>query len=177
MAEEKDGGEQKILIGKISGAQGLHGEVRIYHDSGDEEALRRLSTLFLRNDKIETAHRIEGLRMQKRTPILKLSGIEDREAAEALCGKEVFALLCEARPDEEGVWLVSDLVGLEVFNTEAGSAPLCRIRAVIDNPAHDILEIETPGGIRLLPFVDMFVREVDTVGGGVYIAPPEGWLE
>ena len=151
--------------------------MKIFHDSGDEEALRRLSSLFLRDGTTETVYRIEWMRMHKRTPIIKLNGIEDRSAAEGLIDKDVFALLAEARPDEDGAWLVSELVGLLVFDNEKGAEAIGRVISVISNPANDILEIEMDGGRRLLPFVDLFVPEVDIDEGRVLITPPEGWLE
>ena len=208
------------------------------HDSGDEEALRRLTFLFVDMGGSDKALRIEKLRMQKRTPILKLSGVDDRNAAEALIGRDVYADKDESRPCEEDAWLVSDLVGLEVrfapggtiapapgaLDTgsvfagssdspgaispsnqcggldadlaDAGSAggptpggsivpeastgpPAgpCRIMGVKSNPAHDILEIETTGGIRMLPLIDVFVHKVDTQSGFIVIDPPAGWLE
>jgi len=115
--------------------------------------------------------------MQKRTPVLKLSGIEVRGEAEALRGAEVLAFLSESRPDEEDAWLVSDLVGLDVFHAEGEGGALGRIKSVIANPANDILEIETDKGVGLLPFVDTFVPRVDTTGRSIYIIPPEGWLD
>ena len=169
--------KEKILIGKITAAQGLRGEVRLFHNSGDEEALGRLSSLFLRSGAGETEYRIEWMRMQKRTPIIKLSGIEDRASAEALLNADVYALLSESRPDGEEAWLVSDLVGLEALPDETGSPAIGRIKAVISNPAHDILEIETEQGKGLLPFIDTFVLKVDVSGGIIVISPPEGWLQ
>jgi len=168
---------EKIKIGTITAAQGLRGETRLFHDSGDEGALKRLTTLFLRKGADETAYPIEWMRMSKRTPIIKLEGIEDRDSAEALIGSEVRVLLSESQPDEEDVWLVTELVGLEVFTGEEGSAALGRVSALIDNPAHDILEITTEGGVRLLPLVDVFVPEVDTAKGRIVIAPPAGWFD
>ena len=183
---------KKIKIGKISGAQGLRGEVRIFHDSGDEDSLKRLNSLFVStgenaSDIKSDAFAIKGLRMQKRTPILKLEGIDDRNAAEALVGSDIYALVDEARPDEEGAWLVSDLIGMAVMPADTAFAaqarqrepsPLSwRVRDIIPNPAHDILEIETEKGHRLLPFVDAFVLEVDTDAGVIVIDPPDGWLD
>ena len=170
---------KKINIGRISGAQGLHGEVKLFHDSGDEDAIRRLSTLFLRNRETEEAFRIEWHRMHKRTPVFKLEGIDDRNAAESLIGRAVYTLENESRPDEDGAWLESDLVGLEVrIGSENGDgAAIGRIKGVIDNPAHDILEIEMDTGIRLLPFVDIFVDDVRPENGYIRIFPPPGWLD
>ena len=51
-----------------------------------------------------------------------------------------------------------------------------KIKGIIDNPAHDIFEIETENGVRMLPFVDVFVTEVNTEDGFITIDPPEGWL-
>ena len=150
--------------------------MRLFHDSGDVEALQRLSSLFLRVGSDETEYGIEWLRMQKLMPVFKLLGIDDREAAEALVGAVVFTLLSESRPIEEGTWLVSELVGLDVFLAEGDGAVFGRIKSVIANPANDILEIETDKGARLLPFVDTFVPKVDTKGGGIFIIPPEGWF-
>ena len=112
--------------------------------------------------------------MQKRIPIIKLEGISDRTSAESLAGASVYAQMSESRPDGEDAWLVSELIGLEVYLEDKGVG---RIKNVINNPAHDILEIDTGGGVRMLPLVDVFVRKVDTDEGAVYIAPPEGWFE
>ena len=177
----------KIKIGKISGAQGLKGEVKLYHDSGDEEALSRFSVLFLHSDvsASDTAFVelvVEGLRYARKTPILKLAGVCSRDEAEALIGLKVYVDEDEARPKEAGAWLVSDLIGLDVcIDCEI----IGKIKSIIDNPAHDIIEIERNGGTEtdarlptlLLPFIDVFVREVNQEAGYIKIIPPEGWLE
>ena len=170
---------KKIKIGRISGAQGLHGEIKLFHDSGEEDAVRRLTSLFLRTGDTETAYRIEWLRIQKRTPVFKLEGIDDRNAAEALIGSNVYALEEESRPDGQDAWLVSDLIGLDVrFGgyEESGEA-VGKIEGIIDNPAHDILEIGIGGDIRLLPFVDVFVTEIRPDKGYIQIIPPKGWRD
>lgn len=162
---------EKIKIGRVSGAQGLRGEIKIYHDSGDEAAIRRITSLFL----FDESYTIENLRMHKRTPIIKLEGIEDRGAAEALIGAEVYALLGESRPTGEGEWLVSELVGLEVrflVGEERGE-----VAGIISNPAHDILEIKTSSGTRLLPLIDIFVLEIDPESGYILVSPPSGWSD
>jgi len=168
---------KKIMIGRISGAQGLRGEVKLFHDSGDEGAIARLTSLFLRRDGEETAFRIEWRRMQKRTPVFKLEGVDDRDAAEALVGCAVYTLEDESRPEGEGAWFVTDLVGLEarIAGEDGDGQAAGRITGIIDNPAHDILKIDIGGDIRLLPFVDVFVTEVRPEDGYIMIIPPKGW--
>jgi len=51
------------------------------------------------------------------------------------------------------------------------------VAGVLPNPAHDILRISLDGKAQeaLLPFVDVFVSEVDAAGRVIRITPPEGW--
>jgi len=148
-----------------------------------------LSSLFLRGTNIgapEAPHEypIESLRLQKRTPVLKLENIDNRNAAEALIGADVYAKLEELRPTEEDSYFVSELVGMEVRLVPAqdGTAgkTIGTVIGVIDNPAHDILEIAPAEagstGSLLLPLVDAFVQSVDTIARVVTVAPPEGFL-
>ena len=164
---------EKLKIGKITGAQGLRGEVKLYHYSGDADALWRLTRIYL-----DEEYTIEGLRYRGRTSILKLVGVDNRDSAEALVGSEVYSDKEESRPKEEGAWFVSDLIGLEV---RLGGETIGHIKNIIDNPVHDILEIERndeAGGrpALLLPFIDIFVPEVNPDAGFININPPEGWL-
>jgi 16S rRNA processing protein RimM len=60
---------------------------------------------------------------------------------------------------------VSDLVGLEALEADTG-VRVGRVTGVVDNPAHDLLEIETEDGKKfLLPMVDVFVPRVDIAAG------------
>jgi len=200
---------KQVRIGHISGAAGLRGEVRFYHDSGDAEQLVRLVA-----DRIPVsltpaqkkapakapsgAHTplkapvpaaapffVENIRYSGRVPILKLPGVDDRNAAEALIGFEVFAPEDRLRPVEPDAYLVSDLIGLQVLagdpaNEEGADAGtvIGSVTAVIDNPAHDILEIETPDGQRvLLPMVDAYILNVDLSARRLRVRPPGGLLE
>ena len=170
-----------IKIGRISGAQGLRGEVKIYHNSGDDKALERLTSLFLIEDGESKQYRINELRMHKRTPIFQLAGVDDRNSAEALVGIDVYADEEESRPIEEDSWLVSDLIGMEVrlYSDEDNhsNSSVYRVKNIISNPAHDILEIEIENEIRMLPFIDVFVKEINTEKSFISISPPEGWLD
>jgi 16S rRNA processing protein RimM len=115
----------KIKIRRISGVQGLRGEVKMFHDSGEYEALKRLTSLFLGSGsgKGSIEYTVENMRMHKRTPIYKLEGIEDREAAEALVGLDVFSDEEESRPEGEGAWFASELVGMRVMIASPPSVP------------------------------------------------------
>jgi 16S rRNA processing protein RimM len=159
---------KKIKIGRITAAAGLRGEVKLYHESGDTESLSRASSLFLCNNqafRTQTPYTILSLRVQGRTPILGLSGVNDRNAAEALIGFEVYVDEDAIRPTEEDAYLVSDLIGLRVIDTETGDE-IGLVQGVVDNPAHDLLEVAGDGGRTLLiPMADVFIQEIDPASG------------
>lgn len=84
-------------------------------------------------------------------PLLRLSGVADRDAATALRGVELSVALDDA-PLQEGEWLAEDLVGCTVEG-------LGRVRGVIAAPSCDLLEV---GEQRVLvPFVRDAIRHVD----------------
>jgi 16S rRNA processing protein RimM len=84
-------------------------------------------------------------------PLIRLSGVEDRTAAEALRGERI---LVDGGDLAEGEYLTADLVGCEVPG-------LGTVRRVIPGPSCDVLEVGE--GAVLVPFISDAVRNVDLV--------------
>jgi 16S rRNA processing protein RimM len=82
-------------------------------------------------------------------PLLRLSGLEAREAVTAVQG-EVLLVQDELGPGE---WLAADLVGREV-------ASLGRVARVLEAPSCDLLELEDGA---LVPFVSDAICSVGEV--------------
>ncbi len=93
-------------------------------------------------------------------------GMADRTAAEAFVNSTLMAAPLPALSDD-GLY-VSDLIGCEVVGVDQQSYGRCV--AVVANPAHDLLELESGA---LVPIV--FI--VATAPGVVTIEPPEGLFE
>jgi 16S rRNA processing protein RimM len=83
-------------------------------------------------------------------PIVRLSGITDRTAAESLRGEPI---LVEGGDLDEGEYLTSDLVGCDVPG-------LGEVRRVIAAPSCDLLEVGDDA--VLVPFISDAVKRVDT---------------
>jgi 16S rRNA processing protein RimM len=83
-------------------------------------------------------------------PIVRLDGIDDRDAAEALRGEE---LRTAAEGGDEAGWEIAELVGCEVPG-------LGSVRRVLQNPSCDVLEVGDEG--TLVPLVADAVKRVDT---------------
>ena len=104
-----------VLIGRITGAHGIRGEVKLQSFTAEPEAIAAYGAL--RTARGETVE-IERLRPQKQGFIATLKGVRDRNRAEALGGTELFverAALPAAGADEN---YVHDLVGIAVVTRD-----------------------------------------------------------
>jgi 16S rRNA processing protein RimM len=112
--------------------------------------------------------RIATRRGDDARPILRLDGVESREAAEALRG-EVLALEAAALPEPEpDAFYVFDLVGCEV---RSGGARIGVVRDVLERPANDVLVVDRGTEELLVPFIREAVPAVDVEGRRVEIDP------
>ncbi len=93
-------------------------------------------------------------------PILRLAGVDTREAAEALRGEPLWVSRNEAPPLEEDEYWAEDLVGLRVVDGEREVEIVARVREL---PSCEVLEV----GEMLIPLVDDAVRAIDLAEGVV----------
>jgi 16S rRNA processing protein RimM len=84
-------------------------------------------------------------------PLVRLSGVADREAAAALRGQAVYVAEADA-PLGDGEWLAGDLVGCRVEG-------LGEVRRVLAAPSCALLEVGEERA--LLPLVSDAIRRVD----------------
>jgi 16S rRNA processing protein RimM len=103
--------------------------------------------------------------------IARLSGVEDRNAAEALKGLRLYVGREQLPKPKRGEWYTADLIGLKVERTD-GSA-MGRVKSVPNYGAGDLIEVEREGGASFfLPFTKRVVPEVDIEGGRIVVDPP-----
>jgi 16S rRNA processing protein RimM len=84
-------------------------------------------------------------------PLIRLVGIDDREAAVAVQGEPLLVDEAES-PLEQDEYLVSDLVGCEVEG-------LGYVERVLDGPSCDVLEVGHDG--VLIPLVSDAIKRID----------------
>jgi len=94
------------------------------------------------------------------TPILRLTGVDTREAVEALRGEPLLADRALAPPLEEDEFWADDLVGLSVTD---GDREVGTVERVLSYPSCELLVV----GDLLVPLVDAAVRDVDLEAGRV----------
>ena len=166
---------EKIKIGKIVNAVGLKGEVKVYNYSDRLERYEELERVIIDGRPVN----IKGVRYKGNMIILKLAGVDDRNAAEAMKDKEVFITEDDLVELPEDTFYVRDLIGLDaVKGKDANFEKFGIIEDVIQNTAQDLYKIKTLDGKEILvPAVKAFVEEVNLEEGYVKINVIEGMID
>src|SRR5690606_42021201 len=83
---------RRILMGRIHGAFGVRGELKLESFSDPPEAILRYRPLTLRTAQ-GSERELEGAsgRSTAKGIVIQLHGIEDRDAAEPMRGSEIFS--------------------------------------------------------------------------------------
>ena len=163
---------EKIKIGKIVNTVGLKGEVKVYNYSDSIEIYETIESIYV-EDRLTV---IENVRAQKNMVILKLEGADDRNAAEALRGKDLYITEDDLPELPEGQYYVRDLIGMSV--TEEDGNLLGHVTDVLQNTAQDIFAVESENGKKLLiPKVDQFVLDIDAEKREITVRLIEGMLD
>ena len=170
---------KRILIGAIASAHGVRGEVKIKAFTGKPADVASYGPVEDESGKRRFEIRKTGV--ARGLVIARLSGIEDRNAAEALRGMRLYVGrdALGRKPKGSGkakdLWFHADLIGLEAV--DATGKALGKVKSVLNHGAGDILEVADEAGATLLfPFTKRVVTKVDIEAGRIEIDPPE-WIE
>jgi 16S rRNA processing protein RimM len=162
----------RVIVGAIGGAFGVHGEVRLKSYCADPAAIADYTPLM--TEKGRTFAQVILTGQTKNGFTARLDGITTKEEADALRNTPLYAArnVMPAAGDDE--YYYSDLIGLAVVDT--GGVALGTVKNVMDHGAGDLLEIAVPGTSEtvLLPFTQAAVPTVDIGAGRIVADPPEG---
>jgi 16S rRNA processing protein RimM len=152
--------EGLLEVGRITRPHGLGGDVYVDLSTDRTERLDAGSRLWGRGEWLT----VGTASHQAQRWLVRFAGVTDRTAAERLAGTRLYA---EPIDDPDALW-VHDLVGAQVIEIDGSERGRCV--AVIDNPAADLLELDS-GALVPVTFV------VDFADGVVTIDPPEGLFD
>lgn len=148
-----------LEVGRIAKPLGLAGEVVVDLLTDRHERLEPGSVLHTDRGPLT----VESAHPHQRRWRVRFEGMTSREDADALHG-----LVLRAEPlDDPDVWFVHELIDREVVL--ADGTPVGRCVSVVDNPVHDLLELDS-GVLVPLPFVT-------DVGDQIVIEPPAGLFD
>jgi len=141
-----------VELGRITGAYGIRGWVKIQPHSAGSSALLKSRTWWLRRPvapvhtgEQPSAWQVDVLksRTQGSTIVGNLRGIADRTQAEKLRGCTVWASRSAFPPTEDDEYYWVDLIGCEIHGEQDGvSVLLGVVEDVMDNGVHAVLRVK-----------------------------------
>lgn len=161
--------DTRVCVGAVASAHGVRGLVAIKAFTEEPENVAAYGPVETADGRKMTLE-LRG-RTGKGLVLAAVSGVGDRNAAEALRGAQLYVPRAALPPDDdEEAFYHADLVGLEARD-EAGKL-LGVVKAVQNHGAGDILQIDGPDGELLLPFTKAVVPVVDVTAGRLVAVPP-----
>jgi 16S rRNA processing protein RimM len=160
-----------VLLGRIAGAHGLKGEVKVNSFTQVPENIAAYGPL---GDGKGRVFVVESLRPLKGTVVaVQFAGVHNRTDAESLKGTELYAERTKLPELDEDEWYHADLIGLAAISPE--NEEIGQVIAVQNFGAGDLLEIKQPGEPRslIVPFTKMAVPVVDVKNRRVVVIIPE----
>jgi 16S rRNA processing protein RimM len=157
-----------LEIGRIVRPQGLSGRVRLRSYLQTEDTLDGVAEVSVgREGREAVSFPLEAVQARRGALILKLKGIEDRDAAERLSGSSVWILAGKMKALPEGEYYWREIIGLSVV-TEEGM-PLGRISAVFPTGSNDVYVCRGGAEEILLPAIAEVIREIDREHGRMVV--------
>ncbi|MBX9634861.1 MAG: ribosome maturation factor RimM [Magnetospirillum sp.] len=160
----------RVCVGAIVGAHGVRGQVRVksftavpadvagYGPVESEDGSRRF--------KLKVMGEAKGL------VLIRLEGVDDRNAAEAMRGTKLYIPRSRLPKLDEDEFLYSDLVGLKAELPDG--EVLGTVKGVADFGAGELLDIVlAAGGSLMVPFTKAAVPVVDVANGRLVVDPPD----
>ena len=150
--------QRELLIGSVLKPQGIRGEIKIKFYTDTPEDVKKFGRVFIDGEE----RKILSFRTDGEAVYLGLYGVADRNEAELLRGKNVYADRNDAPMPEAGRYYIVDLLGCKVV-TDSGKELGELIK--ITPAATDVYTIKQGEKEILFPAVgDVFVK----------ISPEEG---
>ena len=149
-------------IGAIVNVHGLRGEIKVLPTTDDPsrfELLEEVEVFFDADAK--SKHHLESVKPHKALLILKLKGIDDRNAAEALKGGVIRVPRSQAIPLEDDEYFQKDLLDMQVV-TDSGEK-LGILAQIIETGANDVYVVrfdDNGGKDILIPAIKQCILSV-----------------
>ena len=158
---------RRILLGRVAGAFGVRGEVRLQSWTDPRDALFKYQPWILRvGDSEREVSGVRGRDTGKHV-LATMPGVGDRDQAEALRGAEIWVPRDRLPPPAPGQYYWVDLEGLAVETSEG--VPLGTVSHLFDTGANLVMAVRGERE-RLLPFVmDQYVKSVDLDGRRIVV--------
>ena len=156
--------ERRILLGRIVGAFGIRGQIKIESWTEPRDAIFRYQPWILR-DALGNERQFDGARGKEsgKHLVATFPEVTDRDVVEAMRGTDIYVLRSALPPPKAGEFYWIDLEGFRVINVEG--VDFGTVSHLFSTGANDVLFVRGDRE-RMVPFVEPdFVKSIDFDGG------------
>lgn len=167
-----------LIIGKIVGVHGIHGEVKILPMTDDARRFFDLKSAFLLTDKEKLIREVQinSVRVQNNVVVSSLMDLTDRDEARKLSGCLLAIDRARAANLSDGRYFIADLEGIVVKDHKIGHLGV--ISEIMQSAGSDIIVVSRENKADLLiPFLKSIVQDVDIKNQQMMVILPDGLYE
>lgn len=162
-----------LEVGVVIGTHGLRGDLKVRPLPTGHLALPDARKVYLKDSEgLFVPHETVRSSQHKQNILLRLSGLENHAAAEALLDASIWMAKADLPELDEDLYYWSDLEGMEVIDQQRGSVG--QVVGMFATQAHDILEVEGACGEILIPAIEPFLIKLDRNKAQLHVNLPEG---
>ena len=173
-ARRQGGSEDRVAVGRVLRPHGVRGELKVEVWTDVDGRFDAGSELFLNVGGRSRRVEIRSVRPERGQLLIRVSGIDDRDAAEEVRNARFEVDASDVPEPPEGFYYHFQLVGCVCHEEEAGE--LGTVAEVVEDGGGFLLRAEKDGQSVLIPFVDAFLSNVDVVGRRIDLRLPDGLL-
>jgi 16S rRNA processing protein RimM len=157
------------IVGVVGAPHGVRGEVKVHPRTDVADRFKKGSRLLCDGMGELVVSSVRGADV----PIVRFEGLNTRNDAERIRGRNLRVSRAEARRAAKDAYLWADLLGLRAQTPDGKE--LGRITEILRAGETDVLVVRADGSREelMFPAIASVVREVDIAGGRVIVVPQE----
>ncbi len=146
-----------ILVGKVVGAHGIDGDIKILPYGECEK--KTWERVYLKRENSQEAYKVQTLKPHQRVLLVHLVGCDTRDNALTLVGSDVFINRLHLPKLPKGEYYYHDLVGMEVFTED--NILLGIIKDIFSTGSNDVYVVKNNLKEVLIPAIKDVVVDID----------------
>lgn len=167
-----------IIIGKIIGAHGIRGEIKIFPITDNVRRFNKVKHCYITKEdgSLVSEVDVKGCRNDRGNVLMSIVDLDDRTSAEKLKGYYISVDREDAVKLPKDTYFITDLIGLTAVDDQLGN--LGTIEDVFETGANQVISIKRRGKQNLLvPFLKAVCYQVDFENKVMKIKLPDGLYE
>jgi 16S rRNA processing protein RimM len=163
-----------VVVGKMGSTYGIRGWLRVFSSTEESESIFDYQPWFIQQAGEWQQLELEGWKHHNQDLIIKIKGMEDREAAALLTNCEIVVDSTQLPPLDAGDYYWKDLMGCQVVTTTGYQ--LGSVIDMMETGSNDVMVVKAnlkdAFGMqeRLVPFLDgQVVKKVDLTARSIEV--------